>query len=70
MPNLCPLVSPERVNELLSHIPPREAGKAWGNDEQRTAAQVIAALLRECGIYGTDVYSIGQNLSKTALPAL
>ena len=66
--NACPLVSPERVNELLSHIPPRD--KAWGNDEQRQAAQVIAALLRECGIYGRDVYSIGLNLAKTALPAL
>ena len=70
MPNLCPLISPERVNELLAHIPPRVPGKAWGNDEQMKAAHVVAMLLRECGIYGRDVYSIGLNLSKVGLPAL
>jgi hypothetical protein len=61
--NACPLISPERVNELFSYLPARD-GRQWGNDEQHTAARVIYSLLKECGIYGNDIRGIGLTLTR------
>jgi hypothetical protein len=63
--NSCRLISPERVNELLGNLPPRKF--PLSNDEHRLHALALLDLLAECGVYGSDVYSIGQNLSKLAL---
>ena len=65
--NPCPLISPERVNEILSHLP-KQDGRQWSNDHHLTTARVLLTLLFECGVHMRDCYSIGMTLARISQP--
>jgi len=67
MSNPCPLISPERCNEILAHLPNTD-GKIWSNDDHLNAARTVFTFLLECGVHMKDMYSIGLTLARISQP--